>query len=81
MKLLQCCNEPTGAFRKWKKQYEFSVKTFKSIAKCFCLTKTFMNTYKMEASLRYSKFLFQKGYSIFSTEKELFNKVKASFYS
>lgn len=78
MKLLQYCNESTGAFRRRKKQYEFSVKTFRSTAKCSCLTRMFMNTHKMEARLRYSKFLFQKGYSIYSTGKELFNKVKAS---
>lgn len=35
----------------------------------------------MEAGLRYAKFLFQKGYSIHSVEKDLFNKAKASLYS
>lgn len=40
-----------------------------------------MNTHKMEAGLRYAKFLFQKGYSIHSVEKDLFNKAKASLYS
>lgn len=71
---------PLGLPEGGKKQYEFSVKTCKSKAKCSCLTRMFMNTHKMEAGVRYSKFLFQKGYSIYSIEKELFNKVEASFY-